>query len=114
MTENVDERTLPPLFVPDFAGLLEDIRSNSGTPRTVGLSDSVIADFCGRDSSLGRAIEDAHSVHVSLRDEVGAATLLLDEADLVEKLQADYINFYKPETVNPYVALAARGPWTVS
>ena len=75
MTENVDERTLPPLLVPDFAGLLEDIRSNSGTPRTVGLSDSVIADFCRRDSSLGRAIEEAHSVHVSLRDEVGAATL---------------------------------------
>lgn len=114
MTENVDERALLPLLVPDSAGLLENIRSNSGTPRTAGLSDSVIADFCRRDSSLGRAIEEAHSVHVSLRDEVGAATLLLDEADLVEKLQADYINFYKPETVNPYVALAARGPWIVT
>ena len=43
MTENVDERALLPLLVPDFAGLLEGIRSNSGMPRTVGLSDSVIA-----------------------------------------------------------------------
>ncbi len=96
------------------ADLLSDIRSNSGTPRTVGLPDAVIADFCARDETLVRAIAEAHEAHLALRDEVGAATLMLDEADLVEKLQEDYVNFYKPETVNPYIPIAARGPWIIT
>ena len=102
------------LLMADSADLLSDIRSNSGEPRTVGLPDAVVADFCARDETLVRAIAEAHEAHVSLRDEVGAATLMLDEADLVKRLQEDYVNFYKPETVNPYIPIAARGPWIIT
>jgi len=102
------------LFVTVSADLLADIRSHSGTPRTVGLSDSVIADFADRDATLSRAIAEAHEAHISLRAEVGGATLMLNESELVEKLQEDYINFYKPETVNPYIPIAARGPWVIT
>ena len=29
-------------------------------------------------------------------------------------MQKDFINFYPPETVNPYIPLAAKGPWIVT
>ena len=29
-------------------------------------------------------------------------------------LQSGFVNFYNPATVNPYVAIAARGPWIVT
>ena len=32
----------------------------------------------------------------------------------MKDLQEDYVNFYAPATVNPYVALSARGPWIVT
>ena len=40
--------------------------------------------------------------------------MLTDEPELVAQLQEDYVNFYAPATVNPYIALAARGPWIVT
>jgi acetylornithine/succinyldiaminopimelate/putrescine aminotransferase len=46
--------------------------------------------------------------------EFGAEHLMRDESDLVDQTQADLINFYAPATVNPYIAIAARGPWIVT
>ena len=37
-----------------------------------------------------------------------------DETTLITELQDGFVNFYNPATVNPYVALAARGPWIVT
>jgi acetylornithine/succinyldiaminopimelate/putrescine aminotransferase len=84
------------------------MRSRSGEQLTVGLSDDVIAKFCTSDNNLVRAIGEASSLFESL------PSMQADEATLVEELQSDFINFYAPETVNPYVALAARGPWIVT
>ena len=94
--------------------LLIEIRSKSGIPRTVGLGDSIIQEFCQHDSKLVSAINEAHERHSALIEEVGAATLMLDESNLIEKLQEDFVNFYKPETVNPYIPIAARGPWIIT
>ena len=94
--------------------LLTEIRSKSGIPRTVGLGDSIIQEFCQHDSKLVCAINEAHESHSALIEEVGAATLMLDESNLIEKLQEDFVNFYKPETVNPYIPIAARGPWIIT
>ena len=94
--------------------LLADIRANSGNVRTVGLDDSVVQEFCNNDSDLIRAISEAHDNHSILRGEVGVATMMLAESDLITKLQEDYVNFYKPETVNPYIPIAARGPWIIT
>ena len=88
--------------------LLHSMRSRCGEQLTVGLSDDVIAKFCTSDNNLVRAIEEASSLFDSL------PSTQADEATLVEELQSDFINFYAPETVNPYVALAARGPWIVT
>ena len=66
------------------------------------------SEMCIRDRS------EAHENHFALRNEVGVAAMMLDESDLITKLQEDYVNFYKPETVNPYIPIAARGPWIIT
>ena len=92
---------------------LAELRSYGGVRETVGLADDVLAAFLGRDPQLGAVIERALVQHRGLRPSWGDA-LQLDEAALCRSVQADYVNFYKPETVNPYVALAAQGPWIVT
>ena len=83
--------------------LLSQMRKK-GSAQTTGLSDDVILDFASHDSHLVTAIEDAYSMHSGLSaDEVS-----MDEKDLIVHLQKDYVNFYSPATINPYVAIAAK------
>jgi acetylornithine/succinyldiaminopimelate/putrescine aminotransferase len=93
--------------------LLTELRSFGGTPTTAGLDDATIERFIATDSTLVTAIEQAHSSHLSLRDE-WAEALAGSEAELAELVQAGLLNFYAQETVNPYVALAASGPWVIT
>ena len=90
--------------------LLEQMRNASGAPETIGLPDDVILDFIGKDNTLIQAIEEASVKQIQFPSD----KLMLDEADLVKFLQRDYVNFYAPATVNPYVAIAGRGPWIVT
>jgi len=90
--------------------LLEQMRNASGNPETTGLPDNVILDFVNRDSTLLQAIEEA----VINQKELPSEQLMMDEADLIEELQNDFVNFYAPATVNPYVAIAGRGPWIIT
>lgn len=93
--------------------LLQEIRANSGEWRTQGLPDDVLDAFAATDHSLVVACQEALALHRRLRlDEPELAAM--DEADLIPLVQEGLLNFYKPETVNPYVALAAKGPWIVS
>ena len=92
--------------------LLQEIRSYAGDQLTPGLSDEQVSRFA-QDPELARAIEEAHAAHVALRGEY-ADLLRGDEATCARTLQEDYVNFYDAETVNPYVALCARGPWLVT
>ena len=82
--------------------------------QTVGLSDDVIERFCEIDPQLVRAIEEASVTFDELLTEVGPDFLAQDEDALVTAVQSDYINFYSAATINPYVAIAARGPWIVT
>ncbi|MEE3310408.1 MAG: aminotransferase class III-fold pyridoxal phosphate-dependent enzyme, partial [Candidatus Thermoplasmatota archaeon] len=50
----------------------------------------------------------------SLVDEVGLEYLSQDEDKLVSSIQSNFINFYSAATINPYVAIAARGPWIIT
>src|SRR5690606_35213611 len=43
-----------------------------------------------------------------------ADLLDMDEDAQVHAVQAGFVNFYPDDAVNPYVALAARGPWIVT
>ena len=92
---------------------LQEIRAHSGARQTSGLSDDVIARFAARDPGLDTAVQEAVARHRQLRETRGEL-LAMDEAELIRLLQEGFVNFYKPETVNPYVALAAQGPWVVS
>jgi len=95
-------------------GTLEEIRSKTGDARTIGLGDEIIAEFLLSDPSLSRALEEAQANFHSLENDMGSDVLALDEEELTAHLQSDYVNFYSAPTVNPYVAIAARGPWIVT
>ena len=93
---------------------LAEIRNNSGKMDTIGLSDDVIAKVCQLDVKLLQAINEGATNHQNLRNSLGSEMMLTDETELVSFLQEDYVNFYAPATVNPYIALAARGPWIIT
>jgi acetylornithine/succinyldiaminopimelate/putrescine aminotransferase len=92
---------------------LREIRAFGGRRRTVGLEDDVIERFLDAEPLLGLAVDEAYAAHHALRGEWGDL-LREDEPDLVDELQDDLLNFYAADTVNPYVPLAARGPWLVT
>ena len=93
---------------------LHEIRLSSGEMDTIGLSDQDIAKFCTLDEKLPLAIAEALSYKNELIKRLGKDIFLQNEKELVSDLQEAYVNFYAPATVNPYVALAARGPWIVT
>ncbi len=98
----------------DSIALLNGIRKKSGKRSTEGLDNSIILDFCSRDSSLVNAIREATVNHQKIIDEFGPDLLLQDEEVVISKLQSDFINFYASATVNPYVAIAGKGPWVIT
>ena len=93
---------------------LDNIRKNSGKADTIGLHDSEISKFLSLDSSLITAIDEAHVYHHKIREEFGADLLMQSESSLIKDLQSGFVNFYKPATVNQYIAIAAKGPWIIT
>ncbi len=94
-------------------GLLHEMRQNVGAAKTIGLADEIIADFLESHPKLEQAIRSAHAEQRRLLD-LNRDLLSLPEEILVEKLQSDLVNFYPSDCVNPYVAIAAVGPWMVT
>jgi len=92
---------------------LAELRASGGEVRTHGLPDGRIEHFAARDSRLHQAVDQALSVAQcwkSAYPELWAA----DDAEQQKQLQSGYVNFYADDAVNPYVALAAKGPWIVT
>lgn len=92
---------------------LREIQAFGGRRRTAGLEDEMVERFLNTDPTLGQAIDEAYAAHLSLREQWGDL-LREDEGDLIDEIQDDLLNFYAADTVNPYVPLAARGPWIVT
>jgi 4-aminobutyrate aminotransferase-like enzyme len=92
---------------------LAPLRAHGGKRRTVGLDDAVIARFAASHPDLIEAVDAAAAEYAAIRGEF-ADLLDLDEAQLRDTVQAGYVNFYADDGVNPYIALAARGPWVVT
>jgi len=92
---------------------LNTLRDHGGPALTHGLPDATVLDFAERDGRLGEAVTAALGVFGCLREEY-PQLLALDEAGQLEEIQTGYVNFYPADAVNPYVALAARGPWLVT
>lgn len=92
---------------------LSQLRNIGGKPLTRGLSDETVAAFAARDPRLEQAVEEALSVIEGWKSAY-PELVVADEAEQKDALQAGYVNFYADDAVNPYVALAARGPWIIT
>ena len=95
-----------------IASKLAPLRAHGGARRTVGLDDEVLARFAD-DPELIEVVDAALVEYANAKSDFGEL-LELDEDRQIHALQFDYINFYQDDAVNPYVALAARGPWIVT
>ena len=98
----------------DHLALLREIRDSVGHIDTPGLNDDEITAFLAHDPALALAIEEAAVRFQSMAQEFPDLYLDSNETELITTLQEGFVNFYNPATVNPYVALSARGPWIVS
>ena len=92
---------------------LAALRARTGTRRTEGLDDATIERFAAADPALAEAIDAAAAEYARIEGEF-ADLLDLDEDAQLQAVQAGFVNFYPADAVNPYVALAARGPWIVT
>jgi hypothetical protein len=92
---------------------LNAMRQAGGSRRTVGLADATIERFLKTDPLLAQAIDEGFAAFEVARSEF-PALLALDEAQQMAEVQAGFVNFYADDAVNPYVAVAARGPWVVT
>ncbi|MGD8346299.1 MAG: aminotransferase class III-fold pyridoxal phosphate-dependent enzyme [Lysobacterales bacterium] len=92
---------------------LNALRAHGGPARTHGLSDEQIIHFAEADPSLAAAIEAAYQAFEILIEEE-PELLEMDEEAQAETIQEGYVNFYAEDAVNPYVSIAARGPWIVT
>ena len=92
---------------------LAEMRDFGGSRNTTGLSDEIIRDFAIRDTNLVDAVNDAFQIFTELKQRF-PKVLAQDETDQINTIQADFVNFYADDAINPYVALAASGPWIVT
>jgi acetylornithine/succinyldiaminopimelate/putrescine aminotransferase len=92
---------------------LAPLRAHAGARRTHGLDDATVMRFAASHPDLAEAIQAAGAEYTRIRDDF-ADLLDLDESAQALAVQAGFVNFYSNDTVNPYVALAARGPWVVT
>jgi len=92
---------------------LKEMRDFGGAIRTPGLPDAQIERHAERHPELVEAIDAAYAAHLALRSCM-SDVLRMDEQKQIEEVQADFVNFYPEDGVNPYVALTARGPWVIT
>lgn len=88
------------------------LRSHGGA-RTTGLDDDTIVKFADSHPELATAIERANKAYHHIKDS-HPELLDLDEDAQIAQVQSGFINFYAADSVNPYIALAAAGPWIVT
>ena len=73
----------------------------------------MVARFAARDPRLATAIEMAAQARERWQAEY-PGVFDAAERDLCLRLQARILNFYPAAGINPYVPLAALGPWIVT
>ena len=92
---------------------LASLRAHKGQRLTQGLDDATVERLAKSHPDQGVAIEAAAAEHARLQDEF-AELFDLDEEAQLRAVQAGFVNFYADDAVNPYIALAARGPWVIT
>jgi acetylornithine/succinyldiaminopimelate/putrescine aminotransferase len=97
----------------DVIEQLNTLRSSGGQRITQGLPDETVQKFAEVDQTLVDAVEAALEQAQRLRTEF-PDFMVMDEMDQVQTIEASLVNFYARDAVNPYVSLAARGPWIIT
>lgn len=92
---------------------LAPLRAHTGQRLTHGLDDAAVERLAKGHPDLAAVIDAAAAEHARLKDEF-AELFDLDETEQLRAVQAGYVNFYADDAINPYIALAARGPWVVT
>jgi acetylornithine/succinyldiaminopimelate/putrescine aminotransferase len=92
---------------------LAPLRAHTGARRTTGLDDATVARVAATHPELVEAIDAAVAEHAKVVAEF-PDLVNLDEIEQAHLIQGGYVNFYSDDTVNPYIALVARGPWVVT
>lgn len=96
-----------------FLTKLQEIRDFVGVRETTGIDDESLVKLSKSFSDLRDAIESGYKEFLCLK--AGHAELLkLPESELISVVQQGYVNFYDANAVNPYVAIAAKGPWLIT
>ena len=98
---------------PSALNSLKEMRDFGGAAITRGLSDEIIVDFLRDSTDLAVAIERGYDAFLALTKS-HADFLSLDESEQIRQSQGGLTNFYATESVSPYVAVAAAGPWIVT
>ena len=97
----------------DHLSILKVLREQAGPAETCGLSEKLINEFLERDPLLGEAIEAAEKAGAEIKQN-SPQYLSRSETDLIKELSDGFLNFYRPETVSPYIPIAAKGPWIIT
>ncbi len=92
---------------------LAPLRNRGGARRTAGLDDATLERLAGSHPEIREAVDAALAAFELAKAEF-PELLDLDEDAQIQAAQAGYVNFYPDDAVNPYVALAASGPWLVT
>lgn len=93
--------------------ILKPLRSRAGKIRSSGLDDATLLRLAGKFPELIAAAQAAAEQFAAIQSEF-AELLDLDEQAQIDAVQAGFVNFYADDAVNPYVAIAARGPWVIT
>ncbi|MCX6116247.1 MAG: aminotransferase class III-fold pyridoxal phosphate-dependent enzyme [Proteobacteria bacterium] len=92
---------------------LKEMREFSGNIQTVGLSDPKIEELSLKFPQLVTAVNSAHREWQECKNTY-KDWFKKSEFELISFLQEDFVNFYKEDAVNPYVAFYAVGPWVIT
>ncbi len=81
--------------------------------QTPGLDEETVTRFIANDPQLNEAIRAADQ-RLSEFSPAERELLSRPEAEQITELQHGFVNFYPQTVVNPYVGLAAQGPWIIT
>jgi acetylornithine/succinyldiaminopimelate/putrescine aminotransferase len=92
--------------------ILTKIRKDLGVRQTLGIKDELLTKFSD-DQNLLEACKQAEKNYFNLKS-LYPEVFSLNEKEQIKYVQQDFVNFYSPETINPYLTLAAKGPWIIT
>lgn len=92
---------------------LKSIRNNFRERITEGLSLETIEKLLPDFPDLATAIEQAAQLFPDIQSRYPQVTAM-NEKEQIAFLQKSILNFYDGDAVNPYIPLAAKGPWIVT